>query len=430
MASQRREALAEYVRGALWVMPALWVAVVLAIGGILSKVTISRHSFLHPLVFQGTPDDARNVLVAIASTMVTVIALVLGLMVVALTLSSTQYSPRLLRNFLRDGANKAVLSAFVATFAYSAAGLYTVGVSNGDRTNSYPHLAVSFAIVLLFVSLGALVYQVHHISHSMQVDAIMRQVEDATQGVLRRVTVTPCPGEPPSVPATATAIRASRSGYVQTIHPEPLIEAGSVHRVNVAIMHRVGEHVVAGYPIAWVWFADGGAVEPVAVEAAVRESIRLGFERTLEQDAAFGIRQLVDMASKALSPAVNDPYTAVQATNHLAVIMGSIARREHGIAVCPTAAGTTVTVPGYSFGDYLELACAQIRRYGAAEPAVALALIAMLDSTAHVTQRADRKDAMLAQLDLVLADASREIKQPSDLEPVHAAATQLRRRLS
>jgi len=135
----RRDALGEYVRGSLWVLPTLSVLAALVAGSLLSLVSIGSRS---PLAFQGTPDDARTLLIGIAGTMVTVIALLLGLTVVALQLSSTQFSPRLLRNFLRDRPNQVVLSAFVATFAYSAAGLYTVGVSGGNRTAAFPRLAV------------------------------------------------------------------------------------------------------------------------------------------------------------------------------------------------------------------------------------------------------------------------------------------------
>jgi len=139
-----RDALKEYVRGSLWVLPTLSVLAALAAGTLLSSVSIGPRS---PLAFQGTPDDARNLLLGITGTMVTVIALLLGLTVVALQLSSTQFSPRLLRSFLRDRPNQVVLSAFVATFAYSAAGLYTVGVSGGSRTAAFPRLAVTGAIV-------------------------------------------------------------------------------------------------------------------------------------------------------------------------------------------------------------------------------------------------------------------------------------------
>jgi hypothetical protein len=131
-------------------------------GSVLSLIDLGAKS---PLVFQGTADDARTLLIGITGTMVTVIALLLGLTVVALQLSSTQFSPRLLRNFLRDRPNQIVLSVFVGTFAYSAAGLYTVGVSAGTRSTDFPRLAVAGALVLLFASLAMLVYFADHLAH-------------------------------------------------------------------------------------------------------------------------------------------------------------------------------------------------------------------------------------------------------------------------
>ena len=184
------------VRGSLWVLPGLSVLAALAVGAVLSSVRVGARS---PLAFQGTPDDARTLLLGITRTMITIIALLLGLAVVALQLSSTQFSPRLLRNFLRDRPNQVVLSAFVATFAYSAAGLYTVGVSGGDRTAAFPRLAVSGAIVLLFVSLGLLVSLADHLLHSIQVDAIMDTVQRNTLAVIEDELLTggqEAPGSP------------------------------------------------------------------------------------------------------------------------------------------------------------------------------------------------------------------------------------------
>jgi uncharacterized membrane protein len=197
-----RDALREYVRGSLWVLPTLSVLAALAAGTLLSSVSIGPRS---PLAFQGTPDDARTLLLGITGTMVTVIALLLGLTVVALQLSSTQFSPRLLRSFLRDRPNQVVLSAFVATFAYSAAGLYTVGVSGGNRTVAFPRLAVSGAIVLLFVSLGLLVFFADHFVHSIQVDAIMNGVQRNTLAVIEGGLLTGGQ-ETPSVPAWAVPV--------------------------------------------------------------------------------------------------------------------------------------------------------------------------------------------------------------------------------
>jgi uncharacterized membrane protein len=215
----RRDALSEYVRGSLWVLPTLSVLAALAAGSLLSLVSIGPRS---PLAFQGTSDDARTLLIGIAGTMVTVIALLLGLTVVALQLSSTQFSPRLLRNFLRDRPNQVVLSVLVATFAYSAAGLYTVGVSGGSRTGAFPRLAVSGALVLLFISLGLLVFFADHLVHSLQVDAIMRVVERGTLGVIRDGLFAGGQ-EAPEIPEWAVPIASQCSGYVQAVRPGRLL---------------------------------------------------------------------------------------------------------------------------------------------------------------------------------------------------------------
>jgi uncharacterized membrane protein len=148
----------------------------------------------------------------------------------------------------------------------------------------------------------------------------------------------------------------------------------------------------------------------------------------MEQDAAFGIRQLVDMACKALSPAVNDPYTAVQAVDHLSVIFCSIAVRPLGDHVAVDRDGQgVVIVPGRRFGDYLATACGLIRRYGAAEPTLIVALLQLLDNCAAVLPATEivRWAAVGEQCDLILDDAVRSIAQPADLAPVRAAAQTL-----
>lgn len=152
--SRRREEVGEYVRGSLWVLPGIAALAALVAGSVLSLVPVPRDWLLYKLVFQGTPDDARTLLIGTAGTMISVVAVVLGLTVVALQVASSQYSPRLLGNFLRDRPNQIVLSVFVATFAYSTAGLYTVGISGGGRVEEFPRLAVTGAILLLFASLG------------------------------------------------------------------------------------------------------------------------------------------------------------------------------------------------------------------------------------------------------------------------------------
>ena len=275
------------------VVPHRAIVLALAVGSILSTVDVDPSSspWKH-LVFQGTVDDARNLLIGIASTMVTVIALVLGLTVVALQLASTQFSPRLLRNFLRDRVNQVVLSVFVATFTYSSAGLYTVGIAAGGRTSSFPRLAVTGALVLLFASMVMLIFFVHHLAHSIQIDEIMRRVEHSTLQVIAHSLPTgdgPGAGVPPP-PDHAWPVPADRSGYVQTLHPEVLLPLAVEVGLAASVVPMVGEHVVEGAPILYVWSLDGGQprVPPEVVAELTRDAIRLGFERTLEQDVALG----------------------------------------------------------------------------------------------------------------------------------------------
>jgi len=422
-----RGAVREYVNGSLWVWPGISAVAALLVGFTVSEIDVAPGSPLAPLAFQGTADDARALLTIIAGTVVTVIALVLGLTVVALQLSSTQFSPRLLGKFLRDRANQIVLSVFVATFVYSSAGLYTVGLAAGARVEQFPRLAVSGAIVLLFASMAMVVYFADHLAHSIQVDAIGARVEKDTLTVVRSrlggVVEQPAPTPPP----WAVAIPAARSGYLQAVRPDPLLDWARRHRLVIRLRIRVGEHVVAGTVLGWAWTvtADLPAVDPADARSELDQAVRIGFERTLEQDAALGIRQLVDMACKALSPAVNDPYTAVQAVDHLSVIFAALAVRPLGDWVTADPQGAAVIVPGRRFGDYLATMCGLIRRYGSAEPTLSIALLRLLENCAAVLP-ADpaRWSALAEQADLIVADAARAIAQPADLAGVTAAAFQ------
>jgi uncharacterized membrane protein len=405
-----RGALREYVRGALWVLPTLSVLAALAAGAVLSSVRVGPRS---PLAFQGTPDDARTLLLGITGTMITIIALLLGLAVVALQL----------RNFLRDRPNQVVLSAFVATFAYSAAGLYTVGVSGGNRTAAFPRLAVSGAIVLLFTSLGLLVFFADHLLHSIQVDAIMDTVQRNTLAVIEDGLHTGGQ-DAPELPTWAVPAVSRHSGYVQAVRPETLLSCAARHGVCLRVRPRVGEHVVAGTTLAWIWRASSGdpAPDPRDFAQVLDRGVRIGFERTLEQDAAFGIRQLVDVACKALSPAVNDPYTAVQAVDHLSVIFCALAQRPLGPHVARDGEGVVI-VPARRFGDYLAVMCGLIRRYGASEPTVANALLRLLGNCAAVAwDDAGHGTTIAEQVRIIVADADREVAQPADLDFAHAEA--------
>jgi uncharacterized membrane protein len=189
----------------------------------------------------------------------------------------------------------------------------------------------------------------------------------------------------------------------------------------------VFDYVVAGTPVAHLWAPDPARTLPAAQDVApvVSTAVDLGFERTLQQDVGFGIRQLVDTACKALSPAVNDPYTAIQAVHHLSDILVALVARSLGSEVTHRTHGTLV-VPGRRFADYLAAAVGPIRRYGSAEPTVAVALLNLSSLCAGAARSsAGATEALRGEAALVLADAERLTANPADLRTVHAAYTRL-----
>jgi uncharacterized membrane protein len=424
----RRRVLWDYLGGALWVLPTLSVMAFLTAGALLSRVSVDADSPLWPMAFQGSAEDARGILVVVSATMITVTGLVFALTIVALQIASGQYSPRLLRNFMRDRGTQVVLSVFVGAFAYSTAGLHTVGIQRAGGEAFVPRLAVSGSLLLGLASVGVLIYFIHHLARSIQIDAIMSTVERETREVIDDVY----PGQPgylepeercPDPPAWAVVLPAGRSGYVQAVQPEPLVRAAADHDLVFRLARQVGEHAVEGTPLAWVWprVPDQSPVEPQLLQAALEDAVTVGFERTMVQDVPFGLRRLVDIGNKALSPAINDPYTGIQALHHLSVLLCMLARRRLGDRLYHDEQGTLrVAVPLPKFGDYLRLGTAQIRRSGAKEPAVARSLIQLFKDVGSSAVGDDRRRACARHIWLVLEDAKRETAQPADVEAVQA----------
>jgi len=426
----RRRVLLDYLAGALWVLPTVSVVVFLLAGAALSRVEVDQDSPWATLAFQGTADDARSLLIVVSSTMITVTGLVFALTIVALQIASGQYSPRLLRNFMRDRGTQLVLSIFVGAFAYSTAGLYTVGVQGSGQEAFVPRLAVSGSLALALASVGVLIYFIHHLARSIQIDTIMSQVEREASAVIDEVY----PHQPgyreaeercPEPPPVAVGLPSARSGYIQAVDPDPLVRTAVRHDLVVMVARQVGDHVVAGTPIAWAWGRTAGQPPPGAdtLREAVDEAVQVGFERTMVQDVGFGIRRLVDIANKALSPAINDPYTGVQAVHHLSVLLCRLARLRLGDWIVRDDQGELrVAVPCPKFPDYLRLGTAQIRRFGAAEPAVTRALIVLLRDVGTSSATEDRRHACVRHIRLILDDARRATAQPADVEAVTAEA--------
>ena len=420
-------------------LPTLAVVAGLIGGAVLSAIPVRQDTVLMRLSFQGTADDARQILIVVSATMITVTGIVFSLTVVSLQIASSQFSVRLLRTFMRDVPNQVVLAVFISTFAYSTGGLYTVGRRAGG-TAFVPRVAVSGSIWLAFLSTGALVYFLHRLVHSIQVDTIMEGVQRRTLALVDDLfpetgdrSTGAAESQPPPPPPGAMVLAAPCPGYVQMVDVDALAALADRHRMTVRVAVSVGDHVTGGGMLGWCWPrpvpAAGGvgsadslpALDRRVVDRVVR-AIGIGFERTLQQDVRFGLRQLVDIALRALSPAINDPYTAVQTVHHLSAIESVLAGRLIRDDVRRHADGAVlVWLPYPGFATYLELGCAQIRRCGQHEPLVLAALLQLLSDVAARCAAAAGRAAVLAQIDLIADAAQRAIPTAADRTMVAGA---------
>ena len=232
-------------------------------------------------------------------------------------------------------------------------------------------------------------WYLHHLAHSIQIDDVMRRLERTTLGVIDRTPYDADDGPLPEPPPGAIAVPSPTSGYVQAIFPDDVVGAATAVDATVRYSRMVGDHVVQGATIAHVW---GRA--PIDTDTALTVAdagLRIGFERTFEQDTAFGIRQLVDIALRAMSPAINDPYTAEQSVYHVAAVLCDAINGNLGPQIWRDGSGTPrVLVPNHDLSDHLDLACGQLRRVASHEPRVVAALLGML---AEVATRVDTEAA-------------------------------------
>ncbi|MBN2624813.1 MAG: DUF2254 domain-containing protein [Acidimicrobiales bacterium] len=391
------------IRGQLvsgyWFIPATVVATgsAAAVGLLLLDDQLDRDG--DPLGFTGGPDSARELLSTIASSMLSLTALVFSITVVALQLASGQFSPRVLRTFLRDRSNQLTLGVFLATFLFALIVLREVRGEDGQVDKFVPGLSIATAFALVVVSVGFFVNYIHNIVNSIRVIVIIERIARETDEVIERV----CPPEPTSVPSPPAAapptgtVTADRRGVVVGIDVDRLAAPAERAGVTVAALVRPGEFVARGMPLVAVH--GEGEIDGRAVRAAVA----LDRERDLAEDPAYGFRQLVDIAERALSPGTNDPTTAVQCLDHLHDLLRTLATRPLLPRVATSDDGTVRAVaPERSWDDYVSLAFDEIRHWGAGSLQVHRRIGAALDDLATVVPP-DRVPALDRQRRLLTA---------------------------
>lgn len=399
------------LRDSLWLIPALGVVIAAALAGVLSNLEPLPDTVPEVFVFGGTPDGARAVLTSLAGATITVVGLVFSLTVIALQMAASQFTPRLLRTFLRDRRVQVVLSGMIASAVYAVGVLRTVRSEGTGVEPFVPRLAVNVALLFSFAAVGLLVFYLHHVTRRLRVDVVMTEI--VTLSVAQLTSVDGARARLPDVqapgpPAGAVPVPSRRGGYLQLVDIEGLAREARRRGIRVRVRPALGTWVTAGTTLAWVWSDGEGPGDRDALAGLVHRWLHLGMDRTESTDLAFGLRQLQDVATRALSPGLNDTSTAVLALGQMSAVMCSYAAHPLGDDVVEDDDGhlrASVSRPG--FAALLELVVGPPRRYGASDPEVLAALLTLLiDLAEQVADAGDRAAAVRAQVERVLATAA------------------------
>jgi uncharacterized membrane protein len=380
------------LRGGFLVRPLLISVALGLLGAMLSSLeeTIPALSAWVPVFLfpsRSDPQVAQIVLAAIAGSIMTVVSIVFAILLMTLTLASMQFSPRILVSFIKDRVTQWTLGIFLGTFAYCVAALPAARFLPQPFA---PVATVTGAMALALTCVGWLIFFIQHISQSISVNHIVDRIASETEDVIDDIMPDPQRYiyKPAGVPFDGTerevAVHSLVSGYIRYVDTGRLLELAKAFKLRVRMLRRVGHFVPAG--VALFGVSPEERLDP-ARASELRSTFDMGPTRTLQQDVEFGVIQIVDIALKAISPAVNDPSTAITCVDQLGRILIRFGSRKPAVSLlCDPPHIVRVIVPWIGVEDLLDTAFEQIRHYASSDIAVSLRLLRALDdiaSTCH-----------------------------------------------
>ena len=418
----------EQLRGSLFYVPATYIVFA---GGLAWATSHFDREFARnlpdiPVLIPTTVDSARAILSTIAGATITVAGVMFSLTVIAVQLASSQFSPRVLRGLLRDRVSQHTIGITVAVFTYCL--LVLAGTrQTGDATEPFQNISVTVAVGLSLVAVLAIVAFLDHSARSMQVGEVIRNVAEETHSAIRDryperaeddngPEIPPDPERPPDL-----VVRVTDEGWVQLIDAKAilgLIPSGAVAHIRA----RPGAYAIPGRPLVDVW---GEIEDGEDLEQDIRSAFAIGDERTMQQDVAFGIRQLVDIALRALSPGINDPTTAIEVLFRLGGITRELALRE----LPPRAVhdDDRVVLRGdlLEFDELVRYAFRQIREVAVSQPGVVKVLVRVIGEVAEELRRHElegRVEALRHEARRALEALESYGHLDDDVKPVHEEA--------
>jgi uncharacterized membrane protein len=393
----------EYVRNSIWIVPAIFAVLAIALGLILPKVDERTDASLG-ISFGSSA--GQGILSALAGGMITFTGFVFSILLLAVQFGSSQFSPRMLRRFLRDPSTKISLGVFMATFIYALLVLRTIGTA--DNPDFVPDTSISVSLILLLLSMLMFLRLISRTTQGLRVASVLGELGRDGARVLHRLYAEPGPdGETDEVAAGAgegsrVVEYRGAPAILQSADARGLVRLASTSDVVLELIPRIGDLLVSGAPL----FRVHGAAAGIDDEE-LRHSVAVGDERTMRQDPAFIFRLLGDISSKALSPGVNDPTTSAQALDQIEVLLRLLADRRLTPGVLRDEAGSVrLRYPTPSWEDFLSIALDETRLYGEGSVQVSRRLRALLEDL-HAAAPPDRRPAIEAQLALLDSSVGR-----------------------
>ena len=410
------------LRSSFWFLPSLIVLAGIALAAVLIAADSAggdRWLAQWPRLFGAGPEAARGMMSTIAGSMMSVVGVTFSMILVVLTLASSQYTSRILRNFMRSRVTQVVLGIFAGIFTYCLIVLRTI--RGGDGGAFVPSLAVFFGFVLALGGVVTLMFFIHHIASSIQASSIIASIAEETIASIDRLFPQKLgqgpgadddnQGRHPLSERNWRTVPAKQSGYIQSVDNAALLRLAGERKAIVRMAHGIGEFVVQDTMLASVALEDPLDEETIA---ALQATFSISRHRTVDQDAAFGIRQIVDVALKALSPGINDTTTAVMGVDYLTTILARIAPREIPSSYRYEDGELRVIAKGPSFESLLADAFDQIRSNAKGDVAIMLRMLGALQTIAGLTASPHRRRALGDQVRWIAELAERTLPSAHD----------------
>ena len=421
---ERLKYLWEELNASFWFIPILMLLITIgsAIGLIYldSQIMYSPEGILKYLL-PASVDSARNILGIIAGAMIGVAGTVFSITLVVLTLASSQLGSRLVRNFMYDKLNQIVLGTYVSSFVYCLIILSSI------KENTNFHFVPAFSVLAALASAVAgiilLIIFIHHVSMSIQSDKVISDISDAMSKSIRKLfpeeigyeeeKPTPDMNVLQKQYAYKQDVKCSRSGYLQSVDGDGLLGIAQENDCIIILHHRPGDYLVHNMILCQFLCNEECSKE---VHEKIQDDFIIGKVRTPLQDAEFSIHQMVEVASRALSPGVNDPYTAIACIDNLASVMCYLTGAEFPSPYrYDSQDKLRVIADNHTFSGMLNAAFNQIRQYGEGSPSVMIRLMEVMKTISTFAKNKNQQELIAQHAEMIMKAAERTFHEPHDL---------------